>query len=293
MKQITKQQLEELYINENLSSTDIAKKLSTNKKMILHKLKEFEITKPKEMIYSSRTKKTKETNMKKYGVEGYNNRNKAKQTLLNKYGVENISQLEYVKLKKELTCFENFGVRFPSQTESWHEKVKKTNLEKYGYEWFMSSPKFWEKIDKETWLKHQHESKRKNKSFKTSKIEDEYYNYLLKFFNSCDIIRQYKEERYPFNCDFYIVPIDTFIELNIHWTHGIKPYDKNDIECIEILKEWNNKAKTSKYVSNAINTWTVRDVEKLKIAKENKLNYICIYNKEELYEVNFNNVRIR
>ena len=287
MKQITKQQLEKLYLEENLSSADVAKILDTNKKVILKELKKFGIKKSKEQMYAARSKKTKEVNLEKYGTPGYNNREKAKQTLLANYGIENVSQLEEVKQKKELTCLKNFGVRFPSQTDSWHEKLKKINLEKYGYEWFMSAPEFWEKVDKDAWLNHQHETKRKNKTFKTSKVEDEYYAYLLTFFNKDDIIRQYKEERYPFYCDFYIVPTDTFIELNLHWTHGGKPFNSNNEECQKKLVVWKEKAKTSKYLLNAIHTWTVRDVEKRKVAKENNLNYICFYNKKELYEVKF------
>ena len=293
MKQLNKQQLEELYLKENLSSADVAKKLGTNKKLVLQELKRYGIQKSKDKMYAARTKKTKEVNTRKYGTSGYNNRKKAKQTLLTIHGVENVSQLNYVKRKKELTCFKNFGVNFPSQSKPWHDKIKQTNLEKYGYEWFMSSPEFWEKVDKEQWLKHQHETKRKNHSFKTSKIEENYYTYLLTFFNPCDIIKQYKEERYPFHCDFYIKPIDTFIELNIHWTHGGRPYNKDDIECQKQLILWYEKAKNSKYHENAIHTWTIRDVEKQRIAKENNLNYICVYNKQELYEVDFNHVRTR
>ena len=76
---------------------------------------------------------------------------------------------------------------------------------------------------------------------------------------------------------FLKVAVDLFIELNAHWTHGGKPFDPNDEECINKLKEWEEKAKTSEYFRVAIETWTVRDVEKQRIAKENGLNYKVIY----------------
>lgn len=65
--------------------------------------------------------------------------------------------------------------------------------------------------------------------------------------------------------------------MNAHWTHGGKPFDPNDNECEKQLLEWKEKAKVSQYYATAINTWTVRDVEKSKVAKNNNLNYKVIY----------------
>lgn len=120
-------------------------------------------------------------------------------------------------------------------------------------------------------------TKKKNNSFNTSKPEEELYKSLLEQYNEKTILRRYKEERYPFYCDFYILEDDLFIELNAHWTHGGKPYDPEDIECQQKLKLWQEKAKQSKFYENAIKTWTERDVEKQRVAKENKLNYKVIY----------------
>lgn len=120
-------------------------------------------------------------------------------------------------------------------------------------------------------------TKKKNNSFNTSKPEEELYKQLLEQYNEKTILRRYKDYRYPFYCDFYIIEDDLFIELNAHWTHGGKPYDPNDKECQEKLKLWQEKAKQSQFYANAIKTWTERDVEKLRIAKENNLNYKVIY----------------
>ena len=43
-----------------------------------------------------------------------------------------------------------------------------------------------------------------------------------------------------------------------------------DIDNLEELEYW--KSKNTKFYDNAITTWTIRDVEKRKIAKNNKLN---------------------
>lgn len=85
------------------------------------------------------------------------------------------------------------------------------------------------------------------------------------------------QRRYPFCCDFYIPSKDLFIELNAHWTHGGKHYDPQDNFCKQQLQEWLIKSQDSKYYEQAINTWTVLDVNKYTIAKQNNLNYLVIY----------------
>ena len=146
------------------------------------------------------------------------------------------------------------------------EKLKKANTGK--------------KVDKqrlEIKLTKEYITKKKNNSFNTSKKEEMFYESLLEENKTKTIFRQYKDDRYPFYCDFYIKEDDLFIELNLHWTHGGKLFNENDEECLKQLSVWKEKAKTSKFYENAIQTWTVRDVNKQKIAKENKLNYKVIY----------------
>ena len=46
-----------------------------------------------------------------------------------------------------------------------------------------------------------------------------------------------------------------------------------------LLNKWKEKAKTSKFYSNAIVVWTKLDVQKRTIALKNNLKYYVIYNK--------------
>ena len=96
-----------------------------------------------------------------------------------------------------------------------------------------------------------------------------------------NFIHHYRDnEKYPFNCDFYIPEIDTWIEYQGLWTHGEHPFNKNsDKEKLELLKE---KSKTSDYYKGAIETWTIRDPLKRKIAKKNRLNYLEFFNMKEV-----------
>ena len=48
----------------------------------------------------------------------------------------------------------------------------------------------------------------------------------------------------------------------------------------DLVKIW--KSKNTKYYDNAIQCWTIRDVNKRNIAKKNNLNYIEFWNLNEL-----------
>ena len=62
------------------------------------------------------------------------------------------------------------------------------------------------------------------------------------------------------------------------WTHGIHPYDPTNKDDQETLQLW--KSKNTKFYENAINTWTIRDVQKRECAKKNGLNYLEIFSND-------------
>ena len=181
------------------------------------------------------------------------------------------------------TMYEKYDGKYYSATDEYIKKVRKTKLERYGIENYNNTEK-------------SNMTKRKNHTFNTSKIEEDFYLYLISVFGKNNVCRNYRDEkRYPFNCDFYIPSEDLFIELNAHWTHGGKPYDQDDKECQEQLLKWQSSSK--EYNKNAIHTWTVRDVNKFKIAKLNNLNYLTIYSNsiqeciDKLYQFGLKNSR--
>lgn len=121
-----------------------------------------------------------------------------------------------------------------------------------------------------------------------SSFETYVFTKLVEHFGEEDIERQYFDEfRYPYKCDFYIKSKDLFIEVNGHWTHGKLPYNPEDINCVNKLNQWKEKAKTSKFYAQAIYVWTSLDVRKRECAKKNNLNFICVYTKEE-FDLIFN-----
>lgn len=128
-------------------------------------------------------------------------------------------------------------------------------------------------------------SKKLKNNFSSSVAEDNFYLQLLNYFLPDQIVRQYFDiDRYPFNCDFYITPLDLFIEINLNWTHGFMPYNETDVFCIEQLTQWKQKAEKSDYYKNAIYTWTDLDVRKRKTVEQNNLLFVSLYNETEINE---------
>ena len=236
---INKLDLQTLYINDNLSIKSIATKYNVSISTIKKLLKLYKIVKPKSLINKCRINSIEKTNIEKYGTN----------------------------------CF--------FKTDQYKESLKNTCLEKYGVEHFTQSKEYKNKVSNKDCLNkrlsNSYKTKKKNNSFNKSQPEEDYYQYLLTQYEKEDIIRQYKSEEYPFNCDFYIVSENKYIECNYSWTHGDHMFDSNNKEDLELLDLWKSKSNGKDYYSNAIKTWTIRDIEKVKIAKENNLNIEFIY----------------
>jgi len=242
-----------------------------------------------------RKKKCENTLLERYGDKNYNNREKNKKTCLERYGVNNPGKSEVIKEKIKNTCKEKYGCEYSFQSDNNKIKSKITKKEKYGDENFnnreknkktclerygVESPLQSEIIREKHFL-----TKHKNNTFKTSIREDKLYKKLIELYS--DTIRQYKSKLYPFHCDFYIPSLDLYIEYNGMWTHGGHAFNIDNKEDKDYLDIWKEKAKTSKFYEGAINVWTIKDPLKRNTAKENKLNYI------EIWDLDIDNLDIR
>ena len=176
--------------------------------------------------------------------------------------------------------YRHYNTDYYFQSNDFKKKFKITSLKKFGTEYPIQSDIVKNKINYKEVVEKQYNTKRKNNTFNKSNPEDICYKKLLEIFN--DVKRQYKSELYPFNCDFYIPEIDTYIEYQGFWTHGGHPFNENNIEDINKLNKW-KKINTSFY-KGAIVNWTKTDVKKRNIAKENKLNYFEFFNIKDFYK---------
>ena len=166
--------------------------------------------------------------------------------------------------KIKATCRRKYGVDNVFYLKEIQEKKRKSTLKHYGVNEIFASREIIEKSLN---------SKRKNNTFNTSKPEEELYQYIK--LNFPEVKRQYKDERYPWRCDFYIPKLDCFIELNGHPSHGRHAYNQNSIEDQIIVKKWKQRYNNGEHplYKRMIEGWTTRDVKKRETAKQNNLNY--------------------
>ena len=248
-------------------------------------------------IYSERgdeiDAKKKQTMLERYGNENYRNvdkiketwanktdkerneiKEKTRKTFINKYGDPGYRNVE----KGKQTKFERYGNPHYNNIK----KNKETLLKKYGVNSYSKTDMF-KKQMAEKWITEirdkVYETKKENGTFNISAKETKITELFTKFFD--DIITQYKNDLYPWSCDFYIKSLNLYIEFQGSWTHGGMPYIEDNDICKKQLNIWTEKSKTSQYYKNAIETWTIRDVNKRETAKKNNLNYIELWSIEE------------
>ena len=223
--------------------------------------------------------KIKDTNLKKFGVEfplqqlkkeNSEIYQKISQTCINKFGVDSLLKNKEVREKIKQTNIQRYGVDNPLKNKEIREKIKQTNIQKYGVDNPLKN--------KEIWKKSQDNRQISSKS----KLENNFLNYLKLKYKSDDIITQYKSKEYPYYCDFYIKSINLYIEIQGHWTHNDHPFDINNLNDQLIMDIWRTKSLSDKYYKNALNTWTIKDVEKRNTAIQNNLNYLEIFGKTDL-----------
>ena len=113
-----------------------------------------------------------------------------------------------------------------------------------------------------------------------SKDEDYIYDKLKEKYG--EVKRQYKDEdRYPWDVDFYIPSEDLFIEYLKHWTHGRRVYDPEDPECQADVQWLKSKADDNEFYKRCLDQWTIKDPEKMQVARDNGLNLVVLYNLRE------------
>ena len=294
MIELDKEKLIRLYKEEGWSIAALTEEFEVGRETIKANIKLYNIVLSEEDLITAKKFKTE----------------RKRQSLIKKYGVDNVSKIKEVRdkvaegNKKYQVKLKEQGITPFFATEEGKKAAREGTLRKYGKDninkteqrrnemkenWnsksFAEKRKWIEKCREAQTKEVQQrisDTKRRNNSFHVSSWERLLTEKLLDKFP--DLKTQYKEERYPFHCDFYIPSLDLFIECNFHWTHGRRPFNPNKIEDIEQLKRWQELGKSAtsvrdkgQYYKNAITTWTDLDVRKLKMAQQNKLNYKVFY----------------
>lgn len=168
--------------------------------------------------------------------------------------------------KRQQTMLKKYGAKHALQSNEILSRMKSTVKSKYGTDNVMKVEFIKCLVDK---------VKIHNGSYGRSSTEDILYSKLVDLFGTECVIRQYKDSRYPFCCDFYIKPLDLFIELNAFWSHGGHWFDSSSTSDLRKLYSWISKDKA--FYKCAANVWTKADVKKRQIAAKNHIRYVVFW----------------
>ncbi len=156
-------------------------------------------------------------------------------TIRTRYGVDYVSQSEICKKKYKETCLKKYACDHAMKSDIAKMHLLQTNMKKYGLtstlklkhvraafkkKYGVDNPGQLEShknIDwKEAWKK-QHETKKRNKSYNCSKVEDVFYAELCKTFMGVD--RQVLLNGW--DIDFYVKDINVYIQFDGVYWHGL------------------------------------------------------------------------
>ena len=217
--------------------------------------------------------KTKNTNLKKYGIDFVTKldqvKEKTKNTNLKKYGAEFYTQTEEYKIKRNKTILEKYE-SWENYYNIWRKTYYNNQMLKYG----VSSPNKLDfiKIKQAESLTNFYQ----NNPQKGNKLELQIISYLTNELNlSIDIKR--RNIIAPFEIDIYIPSYNIAIEINGNRFHQTEFKNKNyhvnktnecekrGIRLIHIWEhEWNNNQEYVKYVLDCYLNNKITQLEGLK-----------------------------
>ena len=152
--------------------------------------------------------------------KNFNINNHQLHELLLRFGIaERSKESDYER--RRITFLSNFGkLENPEGYEDKLSRYKETMLTQYGASNPAQVPELKEKA-----IKTLQEYKDNNHMHQSSKYEIKLKDRLEELFGKDNIIYQHVDfDLYPFNCDFYIKPLNLWLELNGWWHHGKEPF---------------------------------------------------------------------
>lgn len=181
--------------------------------------------------------KKRSTCIKNYGVNSPLKSdivfNKLKDTNIKKYGHENVMQVDEIKEKFKKEFVEKYGATNPSMIKEFRDKAIDTLYNNYGVKNTMYSDFIKSKFDFKENTRKAHETKKKNGTYKQSKIELKLYKELVETFNDV----KYQHLVNGWLIDFYIVSLDLYFQFDGVYWHGLN----RPIEQIKICKNERDK----------------------------------------------------
>ena len=208
--------------------------------------------------------KARRTSFERYGSEHYMKVDDHRTTQSRRMLSRSIGEVSKSSDLRRATCMLRYGVSNYTQTED----ARSTQSAK------MLDPVYQSRVI---------EAKKSNGTLNSSSVEEKIQSLLVAYFGDNDVSTQYRDERYPFACDFYVESRDLFVEVNGLWTHGPHWFNALSNDDLALKLEW--ESKSSAYYAAAVEQWCVRDVEKRRAAVDHELNYLVVWGASAVAEV--------
>ena len=216
-------------------------------------------------------KKRENTNIIRYGessaMKTQPSKEKLRRTLRERYGVDVPSLIIGSEEKKQETCVERYGVAYPLQSKIIDDKRKQTCLQRYGRSTVLNTKKSRERNTSRECQRKKHETMKRNGTYGSSIPEEHCFKILCEQYGQENVKRQVFVNKWPI--DFYVVPIDTYIQFDGTYWHGLDrpiseiarhktPRDK------QIHKKWLTDREQDKwFADNKIKLLRISDVSEL------------------------------
>jgi len=199
---ISKEELYQKYIVENMSRADCATFFNTTDRTIKRRLEEFGIKKDPKKRYENIEKTTLERFGVKHAAQNEICKEKAKKTMLKKYGYASSFESPEISEKIKETMFQKYGRRSYPQTDEYKRKAIATNQEKYGVDWFVFTKDYKNKTSKTCLKKYNSHSYMQSDDFHTKSIETCKEKYGVPYSCMREECRKYSKNNSKPNLDF-------------------------------------------------------------------------------------------
>lgn len=270
---ITKEELYELYINQNKTPDEIAAIYNCTGKTIREHIQKHNIEKSKEDFLKRRFENLKKTSQEKYNtdfpIQSKEVKEKIKQTNIERYGVPNAAQSDIVKQRTKENNIKKYGVSHPLKLDEYKEKVRENSLKEKGFAYPLQKGKDIDSIV----ICSSRESLKKfiENNFSEKPMIEEVANKLK--YAHCTILALLKEYDLLDKVQYY--PHGTYSQLHL---------DKTSIEIVQ------DKDKFKEYLKSFEEKPSIFEVAtSLGYSRGSIKNYIAKYSLEEYINYTKNN----
>lgn len=169
------------------------------------------------------------------------------------------------KAKRETTWNTKYGVSHPWSSPIIRVKIENTVEARYGVKNIGLCKDVMSKVDQVELHRKGHQTKKRNGTYGTSRIENEFYEELCRLFGKEDVKRQ--AEVNGWMIDFYVSSINTYVQFDGVYWHG-------HLRTIEELEFSESKR------DHVILGTKLRDIAQNMWFSDNKINLVRITDQE-------------